>query len=122
MRGSPDGELTLNALQMAFEQRCRPRGVLHHSDRGAQYSSGAYLDRIRQYGMRPSFSRIGECWDNAVVESFFHTLKTERVPTTYASRQAARRDIFDYIEVWYNHQRRHSTIGYLSPADYEARL
>ena len=112
----------MSALEMAVQRRCHPQGVLHHSDRGAPYSTRAYLDRISQYGMRPSFSRIGECWDNAVVESFFHTLKVERARTAYATRQDARRDIFEYIEVWYNQQRRHSTIGYLSPADYEARL
>ncbi len=74
--------------------------------------------------MQASFSRLGDCWDNAVVESFFHTLKTERLRrrTQYPSRAVAQRDLFEYIEVWYNRQRRHSTLGYLSPAEFERRL
>lgn len=123
MRGRPDAELTLGALEMAVQARRPSRGLLHHSDRGLQYSSNHYLERLAALGMRPSFSRIGDCWDNAVVESFFRTLKTERTSAKpqYRTRNEARQDIFDYIEVWYNRQRRHSTLGYVSPAEFEGR-
>jgi putative transposase len=124
MGQTPDVALVVRALEMAVLQRRPAPGLLHHSDRGLQYSNNGYLDRLAQQGMEPSFSRIGDCWDNAVVESFFHTLKVERVNNrpTYKTRDEAKADLFDYIEVWYNRQRRHSTIGYVSPADYEARL
>jgi putative transposase len=124
MRPSPDGKLTLDALQMAVDSRQPPQGLLHHSDRGIQYSSSSYLTQLARYGMTPSFSRIGDCWDNAVVESFFHTIKVERVNASsiYRTRAEAKKDLFEYIEVWYNQKRRHSTLGYVSPAEYEARL
>jgi putative transposase len=124
MRGSPDGELTLSALEMALQMR-RPTGpLLHHSDRGLQYASHAYLARLEEHGITVSLSRVGNCWDNAVVESFFKTLKVERTASRplYCTRREARQDIFNYIEVWYNRRRRHSTLGYISPAEYEARL
>ena len=123
MSATADTTLVTRALDMAIEQRRPGTGLLHHSDRGLQYSSNDYLQRLNRNGIQASFSRLGNCWDNAVVESFFHTLKVERVSRrAYRSRDEARRDLFEYIEVWYNQKRRHSTIGYLSPADYEARL
>lgn len=124
MGGSPEAELAVRALRMALEQRRPGPGLLHHSDRGMQYSSTRYLQELDRHAIQPSLSRLGDCWDNAVVESFFRTLKVERVHAQklYPDRTAAKRDLFDYIEVWYNRQRRHSTIGYLSPADYEDRL
>jgi len=121
---TPDARLTGRALEMAVVQR-RPRtGLLHHSDRGVQYSCADYLDRLTTYGMAPSFSRIGDCWDNAVAESFFHTLKVEhlRGRPRYETRVQATRDLVQYIEGWYNPKRRHSTLGYLSPAEFERRL
>jgi len=124
MGQTPDVSLVIRALEMAISQRQPAPGLLHHSDRGLQYSNNGYLDRLNRHGIEPSFSRIGDCWDNAVVESFFHTLKVERVSNrpTYRTRDEAKADLFEYIEVWYNRQRRHSTLGYVSPADYEARL
>ena len=116
-------DLTLSALDMALQQRRPPPGVLHHSDRGQQYSCNAYLDRLEQHGLQPSFSRIGDCWDNAVAESFFHTLKVERLHgRQYTTRREAQADLFEFIEVWYNRKRRHSTLGYSSPAEFERRL
>lgn len=117
-------DLTVQALRMAVEQRRPKRGLLHHSDRGIQYSSAAYLSELTTHGLHPSFSRLGNCWDNAVVESFFHTLKVERLRgrPMHATRATARQDLFEYIEVWYNRRRLHSTLGYLSPAEFEDRL
>lgn len=116
-------DLTLAALDMAVQHRQPPRGLLHHSDRGQQYSCNLYLDLLEKHGFRPSFSRLGDCWDNAVVESFFRSLKVERLyGHRYTTRREAQADLFEYIEVWYNRQRRHSTLGYISPAEYERRL
>lgn len=123
MSGRPDPALTLSALDMAVQSRRPSRGLLHHSDRGMQYSCTAYLDRLEQLGFEPSLSRLGDCWDNAVVESFFHTLKVEHLRgVRYHTYRDAKRDLFEYIEVWYNRQRRHSTLGYVSPAEFERRL
>ena len=123
MSGRLTSDLTLAALDMALQHRRPSRGLLHHSDRGVQYSCAPYLDRLRQHGLEPSLSRLGDCWDNAVVESFFHTLKVERISAqNYRSRHEARADLFEYIEVWYNRRRRHSTLGYVSPAEFESRL
>lgn len=114
-------ELTLKALDQALAHR-RPRaGLLHHSDRGSQYAARRYRKRLALSGVRASMSRRGDCWDNAVVESFFSSLKTElfagrRGPET---RQAAHRELFEYIEVFYNRKRRHSALGYLSPSQFE---
>ena len=92
-----------------------------YSDRGSQYASKKFLDLLAENGFVCSMSRKGDCWDNAPAESFFHTLKTELTNhTRYQTREEAKKDIFEYIEVFYNRQRRHSTIGYLSPAVYEA--
>jgi putative transposase len=118
-----DYRVTLRALDMAAANRCRRSKPIHHSDRGAQYSCVAYQQRVHELGFTPSFGRVGQCWDNAVAESFFHTLKTECVPVEgFRSTSEARRALFDYIEVWYNRKRRHSTLGYLSPSEYEGRL
>ena len=123
LSGRPDAQLTLAALEMAVTHRRPPRGLVHHSDRGIHYTCAAYQARLQQLGFTPSLSRLGNCWDNAVVESFFHTLKVERIHhRSYRSHREARQDLFGYIEAWYNRQRRHSTLGSLSPAEYERRL
>lgn len=114
--------LTYRALQMALQQR-QPQGIhlIHHSDQGVQYTASRYLDLLRQHQITISMSRRANCYDNAVVESFFATLKTELIHrTSFLTRQEAYPDIFDYIEVFYNRQRRHSALHYLSPLDYEA--
>lgn len=115
--------LTLKALEMALQQRPVPVGLLHHSDRGSQYGAMAYQLRLAARGIRCSMSRPGNCWDNAVVESFFATLKTELLSAelAYRTRQEARTAIFEYMEGFYNRTRRHSTLGYLSPAEFERR-
>ena len=116
------GELTEDALAMALANRQPRAGLLHHSDRGSQYAATSYQRLLNEYGLIPSMSRKGNCWDNACVESFFGTLKRELVyHRHYATRDDARQDLFEYIEVFYNRQRRHSTLGYDSPAEYEAR-
>ena len=116
------GELAEQALTMALVNR-RPRaGLLHHSDRGSQYAATSYQRVLDEYGLIPSMSRKGNCWDNACVESFFGTLKRELVShRRYVTREEARQEIFEYIEVFYNRLRRHSTLGYDSPAAFEAR-
>lgn len=116
------GELAEQALMMAIMTRTPRAGLVHHSDRGSQYAATSYQRRLTEYGLIPSMSRKGNCWDNACVESFFGTLKRELVyQRHYATRDEAMRDIFEYIEVFYNRQRRHSTLGYHTPAEYEAR-
>jgi transposase InsO family protein len=113
----------IDALQMALWRRRPVPGLLHHSDRGCQYASSEYRQLLAQYGMQSSMSRRGDCWDNAVVESFFHTLKTELVHhRRYTTRQQARVDLFDYIELFYNRRRRHSHLDYLSPVEYETKF
>lgn len=117
-----DRNLVLDALSMAVGRRNPEPGLIHHSDRGRGYASGAYQKALAEREMRCSMSRKGDCWDNAVVESFFSSLKTERVHhRTYRSREEARRDIFEYIEVFYNRVRLHSTLGYMAPAQFESR-
>src|SRR6185437_11469002 len=97
------------------------RGGLHHSDRGVQYASGAYQRVLKDAGFTSSMSRVGDCWDNAVVESFFATLTKELlVDGIFESRAHASGALFEFIEIWYNRQRRHSALGYRSPAEYEA--
>jgi transposase InsO family protein len=116
-----DRALVLDALSMATGRRNPKPGLIHHSDRGSQYASIDYQAALTKHDMRPSMSRKSDCWDNAVAESFFSTLKTERVHhRLYRSRTDARRDIFEYIEVFYNRVRLHSTLGYLSPAQFES--
>ena len=113
-------ELVERALRNALEHR-RPSGpVMHHSDRGVQYACDDYQELLRSNGLEVSMSRKGNCWDNAAMESFFGTLKQELVHReTYATREEARASLFEYIEVFYNRQRLHSTLGYLSPVQYE---
>jgi transposase InsO family protein len=113
-------ELTLNALEMALVRRRPRRGLVHHSDRGSQYASGDYQAALAAEGMVCSMSRRGNCWDNAVAESFFATLKVELAHDAgWVTRQAACAELFEYIEVFYNGQRRHSALGYLSPRAFE---
>ena len=115
-------ELATAALTMALEHRRPARGVVHHTDRGSQYAATGYRELLAGHGLTASMSRRGNGWDNAVVESFFHTLKTELVfHRRYLTREEARQDIFEWIEVFYNRVRRHSTLGYRSPAEFEAR-
>ena len=114
--------LVLSALQMALCRRRPEPGLLHHSDRGSQYASGAFQEALSAAGAVCSMSRRGNCFDNAVVESFFGTLKVELVHRCrFATRREARREVFEYIEVWYNRKRRHSSLGYLSPQEFEQR-
>ena len=115
-----DRKLALDALSMALAQRRPPRGLIHHSDRGSQYASGDYQGLLAQHGLRGSMSRRGDCWDNAVAESFFATLKLELVyQVQWPTRAAARTAIFEYLELFYNRRRRHSSLGYRSPAEFE---
>jgi putative transposase len=114
-------ELPLRALRMALGQRSPAR--LHHSDRGCQYASASYRSELSRCRIACSMSRRGDCWDNAPVESFFATLKRELVYRSgWRTRAEARADIFDYIEAFYNRTRRHSALGYLSPAQFETQL
>ncbi len=116
-------ELCCRALRMALTHRQPQQPVLHHSDRGVQYACDEYQRMISEHGLELSMSRKGNCYDNAVMESFFGTLKTELVHhERYVTREAARQSLFEYIEVFYNRQRLHSTLGYMSPVAYEARL
>lgn len=118
-----DQNLTLSALKMALGDREVKPGLVHHSDRGSQYAAKAYRNVLVAHDIESSMSRKGDCWDNAVVESFFATLKVELVhDSVFVTREQARREIFDYIEVFYNRQRRHSYLGYLSPVNYERRI
>lgn len=113
-------DLATDALTMALWRRKPTGALLHHSDRGVQYAAGDYQKLLAEHGIDCSMSRKGNCWDNAVVESFFHTLKVELVHhRRYLTREEARQDIFEWIEVFYNRQRRHSTLGYRSPAEFE---
>lgn len=115
--------LTMNALRMALATRdIRGGKMLHHSDRGSQYASTGYQSALGKRGITPSMSRKGDCWDNAVTESFFATLKTEIVADAkWESRSQATREITEYLN-WYNFNRRHSTLGYLTPAEYEMKM
>lgn len=114
-------ELPLRALSMAQLHRRPAPGLLHHSDRGCQYTSFAYRSALAQAHITASMSRKGDCWDNAVAESFFSTLKTELVSRKrWASNQELRAALFDYIEVFYNRERLHSALGYITPAQAEA--
>lgn len=122
MSTSCDETLAENALQMAVARRRPKAGFLHHSDRGCQYSSRAYRQQLEQVGAVVSMSRKGNCWDNAAMESFFGSLKEECVVNqVYSSQEQARQALFEYLEVYYNRQRRHSALGYVSPLVYEQR-
>jgi transposase InsO family protein len=117
-----DEELAENALRMALARRCPSPGLLHHSDRGSQYTSRAYRQLVEQSGMIVSMSRKGNCWDNAAMESFFGSLKEECVGSTiFQSHEQARLALFTYLEIFYNRIRLHSTLGYVSPLIYEQR-
>ena len=118
-----DRQLVIDALRIAVSNRHPPPGLLHHSDRGSQYASSDYQELLNEYGMTCSMSRKGNCWDNAVMESFYRSIKTELIHhEDFQTREHARRAIFEYIEVFYNRVRRHSTLGYLSPLEYELAL
>lgn len=113
-------DLVRSALQRAVESRRPAQGLIFHSDQGSQYASHQVQELLQQHGIAASMSRRGNCYGNAITESFFHTLKTELTYFhRYATRQEARISIFDYIELFYNRQRRHSSLGNLSPMDYE---
>jgi putative transposase len=115
-----DGKLTLDALDAALLRRRVEPGLIAHSDRGTQYAATDYQQRLQQRGMICSMSRKGDCWDNAVVESFFATLKIELLgDDVFADQATAQKLVFEYIETYYNRHRRHSTLGYVSPAAYE---
>ena len=123
MSASMTAELVTDALMMAVWRRGRPRELLHHSDRGSQYTSEQCQRLMAEHAIQCSLSRSGNVWDNAAMESFFSSLKTERTAAkVYRSRDAARADVFDYIERFYNPRRRHSTLGYMSPVDFEDRM
>lgn len=112
-------DIVTDALTMAWFRRRPAPGLIHHSDRGSQYASRLFQDKLTGYGMICSMSRKGNCWDNAPTESFFNSLKNERVHgTRYATRAEAIADLFDYLEVFYNRSRRHSTLGYKSPTQF----
>jgi putative transposase len=116
-------ELVNQALAMAICQRQPEAGLIMHTDRGSQYGADSYRQLLRQYGIEPSMSRKGNCWDNAVAESFFHTLKTELIYLEdFDTHEQAQTAVFEYIEVFYNRQRCHSANGYLAPLAYEQAL
>lgn len=118
-----DRNLALEALRAALRSRHVAPGLIHHSDRGSPYASAEYRNELEKWGIRASMSRRGDCWDNAVAESFFATLKGEHLDhETFVTRDQARRSIADFIDNFYNVQRRHSSIDYLSPIEYELRL
>jgi transposase InsO family protein len=115
-------QLVIDALKSAFITRRPQKGLIFHSDRGSQYASVEFRKLLKRYSMQQSMSRKGNCWDNAVVERFFRSLKYEQTNRRdYESRTELKRDIFDYIEMFYNRERLHSTLGYLSPAAFERR-
>ena len=123
MKANMTMELTQNALKQAI-LRCNPSaGLIHHSDRGSQYAGGDYQELLKEHKIIPSMSRKGDCWDNAVGESFVHTLKVEKIHRCrFRTREEAQREIFEYIEMYYNRKRAHSSLGYMSPFEYENRL
>ena len=113
-----DRHLTIRALEMALRRRCPDAGLLHHSDQGSTYASEDYQKQLAAHGIVCSMSRRGNCLDNAAMESWNSTFKNE-LAEHFESYAAAKAQVFDYIEVFYNRQRRHSSLGYVSPADYE---
>jgi transposase InsO family protein len=113
-------ELVLSALDMALGRRRPPRGLIHHSDRGSQYAAADYRERLDQHGLLASMSRKGDCWDNSVMERFFGSLKSEWTDgQRYLTQEQARRDVIEYIEMHYNSERLHSTLGYITPREQE---
>ncbi len=118
-----EASLAMAALQMALHARGAGSGLVHHSDRGVQYAALDYQRLLARHQIVPSMSRRANCYDNAVVESFFATLEWELIDRSdWHTRDEARLAIFEYIECWYNPKRRHSSLGYLSPAEYEQQL
>jgi transposase InsO family protein len=123
MHDTMEAALVLSALRLAYDARQPAPGLILHSDRGSQYASAEYRAALAAYGMVASMSGKGDCYDNAVAESFFATLEFELLMQhEWHTRDDARRGIFRYIEVWYNRKRRHSTLGYISPARYEEQM
>eukprot|EP00873_Tetraselmis_striata_P005144 jgi/Tetstr1/425408/TSEL_015855.t1 len=122
MKAEMTAQLVTDALIMEIWRRGRPDSLMHHSDQGSQYTSGQFQRLMADHGITCSMSRSGNVWDNAAMESFFSSLKTERTARkVYRTRDDARADVFDYIERFYNPRRRHSTLGYLSPVEFEER-
>jgi putative transposase len=120
MNSEMTAQLVTDALVMALWRRGKPQELLHHSDQGSQYTSEQFQRLLAEQGVTCSMSRQGDVWDNAAMESFFSSLKTERVSgKVYGTRNQARADVFDYVERFYNARRRHSTIGFVSPVEYE---
>jgi transposase InsO family protein len=120
MASIQDANLVAQALQMAISRRHPQAGLLHHTDRGSTYTSERYQELVQQQGMIASMSRTADCYDNAAMESFFHSFKGECIDCqTFQTRTQARRSTFEYIETFYNRVRRHSTLHYLSPLEYE---
>lgn len=119
MKRKADSQLAMAALKMALGQRRIDRNLVHHSDRGSQYTSKQYRQLLRDHRIQVSMSAAGNCYDNAMIESFFATLKTECSTIRFATVEEARQAVFDFIEIWYNRQRRHSGLGFLSPEQYE---
>jgi putative transposase len=115
-----DRHLTIKALEMALKRRCPDVGLLHHSDQGCTYASEDYQAILEAHGIACSMSRRGNCHDNAVMESFFSTVKGE-LTDRFPSVSEAKMEVFDYIEAFYNQRRRHSTLGQISPAEFERR-
>jgi putative transposase len=123
MHGLMTERLVVDALEMAVMRRQPTGPLIHHSDQGSQYQSHLFRTKLREYGITLSMSRRGNCWDNAPVESFFKTLKNElQNDARFKTREEARAQLFDYMEVFYNRQRLHSTLGYVSPTQFEANL
>ncbi len=120
MQESMTSQLVVDALMMAIWRRGKPVALLHHSDQGSQYTSAHFQRLLREQGITCSMSRAGKVWDNSAMESFFSSMKTERTARkVHRSRQHARANVFDYIERFYNPTRRHSTLGYVSPIQFE---
>lgn len=123
MQDTLEAELALAALRMAITRRGPTPGLLHHSDQGVQYACDDYQQLLVAHGMEASMSKKGDCWDNAVAESFFSTLELELITRSdWKTRDEARRAVFEFIETWYNLERRHSTLGYRSPVTYEREV
>jgi putative transposase len=123
MQSQMTAQLVTDALMMAVWRRGRPEAVMHHSDRGSQYTSDRFQRLLGELGITCSMSRSGNCWDNSAMESFFKSLKTERTDgKVYHTRAEAKADVFDYMERFYNNKRRHSTIGYVSPIQFERQM
>jgi putative transposase len=120
MSAAMTAQLVTDALVMAIWRRGKPDALLHHSDRGSQYTSEQFQRLMAEHGVTCSMSRSGNVWDNAAMESFFSSLKTQRIARKkYRTREDAKADVFDYIECFYNAKRRHSAIGYMSPVEFE---